>query len=152
MTHTKLTHLSKAINNTWHQEKCNVTSASDKSSSPVVADTGATSHFMEISTDINDMIHCDIPITNVKEVKTGIKVLLPNEQTMQSTHEGTLDIQTLPLEARKAYIFPRLASGSLLSIGQLCDAGCSALFVKTKLYIFHKGKIIMQGSREKGKL
>ena len=40
-----------------------------------------------------------------------------------------------------------LASCSLLSIGQLCDHGCTASFTKHVLCIFYKGKIIMRGSR-----
>ena len=71
---------------------------------------------------------------------------------MQSTHQAELDLPMLPNAARTAHIFPKLASGSLLSIGQLCDAGCTALFEKRKLYIFHKGKIILQGTRQPSRL
>ena len=58
----------------------------------------------------------------------------------------------LPQQARTAHIFPQLASGSLLSIGQLCDAGYTALFDKRKLYIFYNGKIILQGTRQPSRL
>ena len=34
-----------------------------------------------------------------------------------------------------------------MSLGQLCDTGCSAYFNKKLVYIFYNGKIIMQGSR-----
>ena len=71
---------------------------------------------------------------------------------MHSTHTGQLDIPALPPEAKTAHIFSELASGSLLSIGQLCDHGCSAYFDKAKLYILYKGNIIMQGSRGPTKL
>ena len=79
-------------------------------------------------------------------------MLLPNNAKMQATHTGLLNIPQLPPEARHAQIFSSLAFGSLLSIGQLCDHGCSAYFDKSKLYIMHNGKIIMQGSRGPTKL
>ena len=71
---------------------------------------------------------------------------------MQSTHEGHLDLPDLPPIATKVHIFPTLASGSLLSIGQLCDAGCQATFDKNHLKILYKNKIIMQGTRQPNKL
>ena len=71
---------------------------------------------------------------------------------MQATHTCELNIPHLPHAARQAHMFDELASGSLLSIGQLCDAGCTAWFDKKKLYIFYQGKIIMQGTRQRNKL
>ena len=71
---------------------------------------------------------------------------------MQSTHTCNLNIPDLPATATQAHVFDELASGSLLSIGQLCDAGCTAYFTKEKLYIFHNRKIIMRGARQANKL
>ena len=71
---------------------------------------------------------------------------------MQATQTCELNIPHLPHAARQAHMFDELASGSLLSIGQLCDAGCTAWFDKKKLYIFYQGKIIMQGTRQRNKL
>ena len=71
---------------------------------------------------------------------------------MQSTHTCELDIPHLPQSARQAHMFDELASGSLLSIGQLCDARCTATFDKKKLNIFFQGKIIVQGTRQQNKL
>ena len=66
---------------------------------------------------------------------------------MQSTHTANLDLHGLPITATTAHIFPTLTSGSLLSIGQLCDHGCSAYFTRHNLLIFYKGKIILKGTR-----
>jgi len=66
---------------------------------------------------------------------------------MQATHTGQLHLPGLSEKARTTHIFPTLASGSLLSIGQLCDEGCTATFTKNKLYIYKQGKIILQGQR-----
>ena len=53
---------------------------------------------------------------------------------------------------KKNHIFPALASGSLLSIGQLCDHGCSSYFDKSKLYILNNGRIVMQGTHDHTRL
>ena len=71
---------------------------------------------------------------------------------MKTTPTATIQIPGLPTRALQAHLFPQLASGSLLSVGQLCDHGCTATFNKNELYIFHKGKIIVQGSRTKNEL
>ena len=71
---------------------------------------------------------------------------------MQSTHTGLLDILQLPIAARQVHIFSSLVSGSLLSIGQLCDHSCSTYFNKTKLYIMYNSRIIIQGNRDYTKL
>ena len=96
---------------------------------PLVADTGATSHFM-IKPNPVDYIHTRVPLTRVTATQTGVKVLLLNHATVQASHTGQINIPSLPPEARTTHIFTELASGSLLSIGQLCDHGCSAYFDK----------------------
>jgi len=45
------------------------------------------------------------------------------------------------------HLFPSLGETSLLSIGQLCDAGCTALFTANKVTIKHNNTTILQGSR-----
>ena len=71
---------------------------------------------------------------------------------MQSTHIAQINIPNLPDAAKQVHLFPNLASGSLLSIGQLCNSGCTATFTKSKLYIYFEGKIILQGSRQSNNL
>ena len=68
---------------------------------------------------------------------------------MQSTHTGELNFPDLPMDARLAHIFPSLASGSLLSIGQLADHGCEAHFTETHVYITKDDKIVLVGHRSK---
>merc|ERR1740124_2061798 len=108
----------------------------------VVANTGATGHF-----NGNDYLHCYIPLLNIKKYPIGIQVLFPNNATMNSTYTANLDLPMPPPEATATHIFSTLASGSLLSIGQLYDHGCTAHFAKHILYIFYEGKMIMRGSR-----
>lgn len=66
---------------------------------------------------------------------------------MHSTHECDLDIATLPKAARKAHIMPDLQNGTLISVGQLCDAGCQAYFDATKAEIRYNGKLVLLGTR-----
>jgi hypothetical protein len=45
------------------------------------------------------------------------------------------------------HIFKDLKSGSLISIGQLCDDDCIALFTKYNVKIYKDGKVIIVGER-----
>ena len=105
--------------------------------SPVIADTGATGHFITSSA----------PYHNKRVAQPGISVLLPDGSTLQSTHPASLHLPQLPANACQAHIFPHLASGSLISIGQLCNHGCKAVFDATTVTITHHNEIILQGIR-----
>ena len=141
------------IKNNSTLQKCNQTIETARTTNTIVADTGATGHFFEGNGIENDAtgqyINVHLPLTDIQPTQRGIEVMLPNSARMKSTHTAMLNMANLPPETRKVHIFPHLASGSLLSIGQPCDAGCTTLFDKQKLYIFHNGKIIMQGPRKK---
>ena len=115
----------------------------------IVVDSGATTHaFTKENTGIDtNLVHVNLPFSNVQSTDNGIKVKYPDGVIDQATHTATLDIPSLPLKARQVHLFRKLASGSLLSLGQLCDAGCTAYFNKKTVYIFYNGKIIMQGTR-----
>jgi hypothetical protein len=67
-------------------------------------------------------------LINVKPATQPIAVQLPNGEHIWSSHTALLDIPALPLAARVAHIFPKLTSASLLSIGLLCDHGCTAVY------------------------
>jgi len=64
---------------------------------------------------------------------------------MQATHTAELDLPNLPAAARTAHIFPDLGTTSLLSVGQLCDANCTATFTNTEVTITHDGNKIITG-------
>ena len=88
-------------------------------------------------------------MTNIQPTKTPISAKLPDGNFMHSTHELTLNIPTLPKEAGRSHIFPQLKSSSLLSIGQLCDYGCSATFTKSTLTVKNNADTtILTGSRD----
>ena len=111
--------------------------------SPSVADTGAAGTFLEMNAPY---------ITNIKETDPGIKVLCPNNQYLTSTHTVNLSFPNLPPTAKSAHLFEQLTSGSHLSIGQLCDAGCEAFFDATRMVILSQQKIVLIGTRKRGGL
>ena len=66
--------------------------------------------------------------------------MFPDSQTAQATHTAVLKNLPLPIEAKTVHFFNHLASGSLLALGPLCDAGCIAYFDKDTCYITHEGE------------
>ena len=94
---------------------------------PIILDTGATHHFYNMPAPTTTAPH----LRNITPTSDGIEVLLPNSTKIKSTHQANINLPSLPTSATSVHLFPSLASGSLLSIGQLCDSGCSATFTKT---------------------
>ena len=80
--------------------------------------------------------------------RNPINVILPNNKHISSSHTTTLNIPGLSDNAKNAHVLPELKSSSLLSIGQLCDDNCIAIFSKSKLHVAKKQKIILQGTRD----
>lgn len=66
---------------------------------------------------------------------------------MYSTHEAELDIPSLPIAARQVHIVPDLQDNTLLSVGQLCDAGCVVDFTATTMQVRHNDNIVLTGIR-----
>jgi hypothetical protein len=77
----------------------------------------------------------------------SIAVALPDGATILSTHTGLLQIPGLPASARLAHIFPSLQSNSLLSIGQLCDHGCSSIFTNNAVTTTLHDLVVLTGTR-----
>ena len=103
------------------------------------ADTGASKHYLRP----NDAQL----LTNINNAASPITVHLPNNDTIQSTTSGQLPFGALTDLAKQAYILPSLTNSLLLSIGQLCNENCIAIFTKRLMLILHKGKIILTGNR-----
>ena len=82
--------------------------------------------------------------TPVSNTNPSIGVIIPNGSIMKSTCTSKLAIPNLPLAATHAHGFKHLASGSLLSVGQLCDHGCTAIFDKHQVHIFKSAQVTIQ--------
>jgi hypothetical protein len=71
---------------------------------------------------------------------------------MTSTHTAEPNIPALaalPAAARIAHIFPQMGNISLLSMGQLCDNGCKAIFERNRITVYFEDKIVMTGTRSR---
>jgi hypothetical protein len=72
---------------------------------------------------------------------------MPNGSTITSSHTALLQLPGLPDTARRCHIFPQLASGSLLSIGLLCDHDCTVTFHKTHVDVYLVDTLLLTGHR-----
>ena len=102
-----------------------------------ILDSGATNHYLKGTTKT--------PTT--KLVKFGPVVHLPDGDTMQATHSTSLQIPELSPTGSQAYLFPKLKSANLLSIGQFCDDGCNVNFNKHEATVVKNGKTLLKGIR-----
>ena len=75
-----------------------------------------------------------------------ITLQLLNGSTVVSTHTTTILLPDLPAMAGHAHIFPDLMNRSLISVGQLCDHGCKALFISDHMVISKNGQPILTGN------
>jgi hypothetical protein len=78
-----------------------------------------------------------MPVHDKLLATAPIAIRNPNDEVMCSTHTAELHLLGLPLAARQVHIVPSLASQSLLSIGQVCDAGCKVAFDAETVTVSH---------------
>ena len=104
-------------------------------------DTGTTGHYFAMK-DM-DCLH------NVQRVQPheAITVTLPAGEEIQSTHTGELRYSTTH-KPQQVHVFDSLW-GSLLGIGDLCDAGLVAVFDKNKVFIVDPDQksVVLTGTR-----
>jgi hypothetical protein len=106
-----------------------------------ILDSGTTSHFLTT----------DMPATNILPTTMPIIARLPNGARVHSTHTCTLDIPSLPTNARAAHIIPGLASHSLLSVVTLFNASCTVHFTKIECTIVYCGCTIVAATSARGR-
>jgi len=87
-----------------------------------ILDSGTTSHF-STSSQLNGS---EVPFTSVTAT-------LSNNKHISSSHRMNLNLN-LPSKAANCYILPQLHV-SLLSLGQFCDANCTAVFQNDTAYV-----------------
>ena len=106
------------------------------------ADTGASKTFIK-------QAHIS-KLQNIRRLQLGPTVLLPNNESLVASHQGQLQFNDcLSDTAKTAYVLPGMTNESLISIGQLCDDDCIAIFSKNDLNIFKNKKLVLQGKRNK---
>ena len=93
--------------------------------------------------DTGTTTHCFLKESNVEKIRNvdvGINVMSPNGGVTQSIATAKVKLPHVSKTARDAHIFSSLASGSLYSVGKLCDDGCKAYFNNTSCTITKKVK------------
>ena len=104
-------------------------------------DTGATSHYWMEE-------HKNVLSKNKKF--NGPPVQLPNNEIICATEKGELPLDpSLSASARTAMVLPKLRSSNLISLGQLCDDGCSITLNKHTMKAIKNKKVVLEGTRNK---
>lgn len=117
---------------------------------PTILDSGAnTSVFQEELDNTYISLSSKIEIEDPIDSKNGPRFQGFDGSEKISNKHTYMKIPNLPREACKAHILKKLASGNLISLGQLCDAGCKAYLDQHRAYVIYKDKIILEGTRSK---
>ena len=77
----------------------------------------------------------------------GPRVILPDNSVLTPSHECNLKLPGMSNKGTSAYIFPELKSASLISVGQLCDDGCTVTFTANDVKAIKENNIVLQGTR-----
>jgi hypothetical protein len=105
----------------------------------MIVDSGSTAHYCTV----------DLPVENKRECRDNICIKTANGNIMRATHTAELTYPNLPEAARRVYVVPDLAGRTLISVGQLCDAGCKVQFDAETCRIQYKGETVLYGRRTK---
>ena len=116
-----------------HAHKCN-------KSVIIKAGTGASRHYFKVE---------DKHISrNIKKTDNPPEMQLPDNTTVTAVEQGALFLhKKLTPQAQSTQIIPAITNSSLLSIGQLCDDNCTAVFNKRDVKIYKDNDIIVKGQR-----
>jgi hypothetical protein len=90
-----------------------------------ILDSGCTSNFLSAAVSCSDKQAAHVPLN----------VNTPNGTTIQSSHTCNLLLTDLSPQARQTHILPGLVHNSLISVGQLCDSGCSVTFTQEQVTV-----------------
>ena len=98
--------------------------------SPIMkADTGASNHFTKPDHESF--------LKNLSKLKGGPVAYLPDTTRITASKAGQLSLsRRLSDKSQRALVYPELKNESLLSIGQLCDDNCTAIFKRKHMKIY----------------
>jgi hypothetical protein len=88
------------------------------------------------------------PCSDKQAAHVPLNVNTPNSTTIQSSHTCNLLLTDLRPQERQAHILPGLVQNSLISVGQLCNNGCSVTFTQDQVTVSKNEKCVMYGSRD----
>ena len=82
--------------------------------------------------------------------KNPISARMPDGDSIISSHDAVLDMtRKLSERARTGHVFPDLQSGPLLSLGVMCDDGCTVILHADILYITKDGETLLTGLKNR---
>ena len=119
------------------------------SSSVVVPPTNTPTAILDSGATGTFVTHHHIPyLCQPTTILHGPTVLSASGTPMRSQLKGTLPLSSLlSFEAQSAYVLDDLKTGTLISLAQLCDDDCTAIFTKYDVSILKKDEIIITGQR-----
>jgi len=91
-------------------------------------DSGASANFHEIPHHLHQH--------PTSTANPSVAVIIPNSNIMTSESTTNLPILHLPASATISHGFKSLAFGSLLSVGQICDHNCTAIFTNKSVHMY----------------
>ena len=100
---------------------------------------GDNIHFSNIATPITALVKCE----------HTMEARLPYVITMYSTHVATLLLIGMSRESSKIHIFPEIKTSPLISLGVLCDDGCTITLYKQTMKVQNNRQQILAGYRNK---
>ena len=87
-----------------------------------------------------------LPICNEVENTIGPYVKVANGRVMTPTKKAILPLlKEFTRDAKVVYSFNNLKSGTLISIDQLCDDNCTAIFTKYDVKVMKNNKVLIKG-------
>ena len=104
-----------------------------------IIDSGTNIHLARQATPKMDSVMMD----------NEMKARLPDRRTMESTYIATLKLPILSRIARQIHIFQKTQKAPLISLGVLCDDGCTSTLDKQEISIHKNGEEIIKGTRKK---
>ena len=108
---------------------------------PNILDSSATHHFTPIT---NTTVH------NRQHISNGPTVRVATGETTTPKYTTTLPLHNkLSKNAKHTFVLDALPAQTLISLGQLCDDNCIAIFTKYDLQIIKEGQVLIQGKRNK---
>ena len=104
-----------------------------------IPDTAATKHYitedvLDICTSVQDTIGPNVAVADGRIMVPTKKAILPLPAKLRD-------------KAKIAFSFQNLKSGSLISIGQLCDDDCIAIFSRYDVQIIKDHQVLIKGKR-----
>lgn len=146
--------LSKNLNGKISSTLNSINSASHKNKKPpdILTTSIPTKHLAnaDTGTDGNYLCCMDIDYVSNLQSDTSRSVSLPDGRLIVSTKSGLLNLPSLPVSARKCWIFNEL-TGSLLCPGDWCDAGATVTYTQFNVVVTGPtGETLLVGDRVTG--